>query len=110
MNLKSFIFCVYLLLAFEGHSQPEINIIKANQCDLSNKGKQFIMNEAQRASFLLLGELHGEQEIPDLIFTLWTRLREIGYNHIAAEVSPWAAQKLEFGIGDDSLKKEVLWS
>ena len=110
MNLKSFIFCVYLLLAFEGHSQPEINIIKANQYDLSKRGKQFIMNEAQRASFLLLGELHGEQEIPDLIFTLWTQLHQIGYNHIAAEVSPWAAQKLEFGIGNDSLKKEVLWS
>jgi|GEM_PF-2194860 len=110
MNVKSLIFCIPLLLVFEVYGQPEIGSIKANQYNLSSSGKEFIMNEAQHASFLLLGELHGEREIPDLIFALWAQLHQIGYEHIAAEVSPWAAQKLEFGTGDDSLKQEVLWS
>jgi len=86
------------------------DILKANEYDLPNAGKTFILKEAHNASFLLLGELHGEKEIPDLIYSLWAGLQKNGFNHIAAEISPWAARKLEFGINDDSLKIEGLWT
>jgi hypothetical protein len=45
----------------------------------------------------MLGELHGENEIPELIRNLWPAMWEAGYRHVAAEVSPWAANQLESG-------------
>jgi hypothetical protein len=48
----------------------------------------------------MLGELHGENEIPALIRDMWPVMWEAGYRHIAAEVSPWAANRLEFGGHD----------
>jgi hypothetical protein len=49
-----------------------------------------------KTSFFLLGELHGENETPKLIRALWPSMWEKGYRRIAAEVSPWAAERLEF--------------
>src|SRR5262249_46218741 len=45
----------------------------------------------------LLGELHGENEIPSLIRSIWPSMWEAGYRHVGAEISPWAANRLEFG-------------
>jgi len=64
------------------------------QYDLRADGREFILAESKRASYLLLGELHGENEIPALIASLWPSLRAGGYRHVAAEVSPWVADKL----------------
>lgn len=70
--------------------------IRANQYDLKTTGQTFLLEEAGRANFFLLGELHGENEIPALIRALWPSLWEKGYRNVAAELSPWAAQRLEF--------------
>jgi hypothetical protein len=67
------------------------------QYDLTRDGRAFLLAEASRASFFMLGELHGENEIPALIRGLWPSMWEVGYRHIAAEISPWAANRLEFG-------------
>lgn len=67
------------------------------QYDLSTDGQVFLSKEAAVASFFMLGELHGENEIPSLIRMLWPSMWEAGYRHVAAEVSPWAANGLEFG-------------
>jgi len=67
------------------------------QYDLSAEGREFLLNEASRASFFMLGELHGENEIPALIRSVWTSMWGAGYRHVAAEISPWAANELEFG-------------
>jgi hypothetical protein len=67
------------------------------QYDLSADGRAFLLKEAVNASFFMLGELHGENEIPALIRALWPSMWEAGYRHVAAEVSPWAANRLEFG-------------
>src|SRR5688572_17014245 len=36
----------------------------AHQYDLSTEGRAFLIKEASRASFFMLGELHGDNEIP----------------------------------------------
>jgi len=71
--------------------------LQQNQYDLSGTGRAFLLDEASRASFFMLGELHGENEIPALIRSLWPSMWDAGYRHVAAEVSPWAANRLEFG-------------
>ena len=71
--------------------------LQPTQYDLATDGRAFLLKEAANASFFMLGELHGENEIPALIRALWPSMWETGYRHVAAEVSPWAANRLEFG-------------
>ncbi len=111
MFQKGFILCLSIFCVLSASGQQQISeVLKANQYDLSGAGKEFIVREAHSASFLLLGELHGEKQIPDLMYKLWPELQKNGYHHIAAEISPWAARKLEFGVKNDSLKVEGLWT
>src|SRR6058998_3097316 len=70
--------------------------IRAHQFDLRTSGRSFLLEEAGSVSFFLLGELHGSNEIPELIRALWPSLWEKGFRHVAAEVSPWAAARMEF--------------
>ena len=70
------------------------------QYDLSTDGQAFLLREAANASFFMLGELHGENEIPSLIRGLWPSMWKAGYRHVAAEISPWAANRLESGRSD----------
>jgi hypothetical protein len=79
------------------------------QYDLDSDGKHFLQGEARQASFFLLGELHGENEIPSLLRELWPQMWRDNYRYIAAEVSPWATHQLEFALAD-SPKVAGLWS
>jgi hypothetical protein len=86
-------------LAHTAHGQepnPVSVLLSQNQYNLKADGSRFLLDEAQRASFFLLGELHGENEIPAMIRDLWPSLWKTGYRHVAAELSPWAAGMLEF--------------
>ena len=67
-----------------------------HQYDLEADGLKFLFDEARNNDFFLLGELHGDNEIPTLLRVLWPVMWKQGYRHIAAEVSPWAAYQLEF--------------
>jgi hypothetical protein len=102
----------YLLLSLNiaTGQDKSIELLKKNQYDLSNSGMEFLLNEARKNSFFLIGELHGDKQIPQLLFSLWPEMNSFGYNHIAAELSPWAAGKLESGTGADTLKTGSLWS
>ena len=73
--------------------------VQQHQYDLSTDGRAFLLKEAVNASLFMLGELHGENEIPSLIRDIWPSMWHGGYRHIAAEISPWAANRLEFGSG-----------
>ena len=84
--------------------------IRQHQYDLANEGETFLLNEARHSSFFLLGELHGENEIPALLRDLWPQMWQDGYRHIAAELSPWAAHQLEFVPADRQPKLATLWS
>src|SRR5215470_9869457 len=84
--------------------------LEKQQYNLSTDGKAFLLNEARQASFFLLGELHGENEIPALLRDLWPQMWRDGYQNIAAELSPWAAHQLEFAPADGGPAVRGLWS
>ena len=88
----------WLIVAVAHAQQP--GPLKASlakyQYDLKAEGRDFLLAEGKRATFFALGELHGENEIPELIRALWPSLWAAGYHHVAAELSPWAARRLEF--------------
>jgi len=78
-------------------AEPVAVSLQQHQYDLSTDGRAFLLTEAANASFFMLGELHGENEIPALFRSIWPAMWEGGYRRVAAEISPWAANQLEFG-------------
>ena len=67
------VFAVLALCGFpvQGQVAESVSLpLAQNQYDLSNEGRAFLQHEAARASFFMLGELHGENEIPSLIQSL----------------------------------------
>lgn len=84
--------------AFGQTSDSLSELLRAHQFDLATDGKAFLLNEASRASFLLVGGLHGDQETPALVQTLSAGSEPFGYHHVAVEMSPWAASRLEASL------------
>ena len=82
-----------------GQATPQdaaiLTALESHEYDLPSTGRDFLLSEARGNDFFLLGELHGENEIPDLLRTLWPQMWRDGYRHVAAEVSPWTANQLE---------------
>ena len=77
---------------------PETAILaslESHQYDLAGNGRNFLLSEARNNDFFLLGELHGDNEIPDLLHVLWPQMWRNGYRHVVAEISPWTANQLE---------------
>jgi hypothetical protein len=74
---------------------PVSELLRIHQQDLSVDGKAFLLQEANRASFLLIGGLHGDNDTQALMQDLASRLQPTGYHHIAVEMSPWAAARIE---------------
>ncbi|MDT7815899.1 MAG: hypothetical protein QOJ42_5815 [Acidobacteriaceae bacterium] len=54
---------------------------------LHASGEAVLLEEASEHQYFLLGELHGENEVPNLLSDLWPALWRAGYRHVAAEVS-----------------------
>jgi hypothetical protein len=102
---------VATLLIFPVAAQDrETSILLANSYDLSDDGRTFLLNEAGRADFFMLGELHGEKEIPSLVKSIWPDLYGKGYRNIAAELSEWAAARMELSDEKDPIEPEGLWT
>ena len=78
------------------------------QYDLASGGFDFLTREAAAHDFFLLGELHGDNEIPDLLKRLWPVLWTSGYRHVAAEMSPWAAE--QYLTNGDAPIVTALWT
>jgi hypothetical protein len=79
--------------------QPDNQILAVltnNQYDIEAEGRNLLLTEANKNDFFLLGELDGDNEIPALLKSLWPEMWKLGYRHIGAELSPWAAHELEF--------------
>ncbi|UWZ82947.1 hypothetical protein [Occallatibacter riparius] len=76
--------------------------------DLQTNGRIFLLSEAKKNNYFLLGELHGDNEIPALLHTLWPDLWHNGYRYVAAEVSPWTADQLESANPSEHI--EGLWT
>lgn len=62
---------------------------------LVGPGARFLLGEARRASFFVVGEDHGVAEIPRLCAALFERMVPLGYRHLAIEASPTVARELE---------------
>jgi len=77
---------------------------------LHASGEAVLLKEASERQYFLLGELHGENEVPDLLSDLWPALWRAGYRHIAAEVSPWAAAHLQRSVAEDATPVPGLWT
>jgi len=77
---------------------------------LHSSGEAVLLKEADQHQYVLLGELHGENEIPNLISALWPSLWREGYRHVAAEVSPWAASQLQEPAAKDATPVPGLWT
>jgi len=78
--------------ALDQIDQPIAELLKIHQYDLAAEGKALLEKEARAASFFLIGGLHGDKETPALVDSLWPT---VGYQYLAAEMSPWAASRLK---------------
>jgi hypothetical protein len=106
-------FCASVSGSCHSSDEPSIAIAEAlasHQFDLSASGKDFPLEEARKNDYFLLGELHGENEIPVLLDSIWPEMWKSGYRHIGAEISPWAAAQLEAPPTRDSPKIVGLWT
>src|SRR5260370_6960295 len=87
--------CLTVIRAQEGKNTDSIATqLEKQQYDLSTDGKTFLLNEARQASFFLLGELNGENEIPALFRELWPQMWRVGYPTTPFEVTPWPPTNL----------------
>jgi hypothetical protein len=77
---------------------------------LHASGEAVLLEEASEHQYFLLGELHGENEVPNLLSDLWPALWRAGYRHVAAEVSPWAAMHLQRSAAEDATPVPGLWT
>lgn len=77
---------------------------------LHTSGETVLLKEAREHQYFLLGELHGENEVPNLLSGLWPALWRAGYRYIAAEVSPWAATHLQRSASEDATPVPGLWT
>lgn len=77
---------------------------------LSDGGEAELLREADQHQYFLFGELHGENEVPELLSRLWPSMWREGYRHVAAEVSPWAAIHLQMAAKDDPTPVSGLWT
>lgn len=87
-----------------------LSLLATHRYNLSGDGHAFLLAEAQQNDYFLLGELHGDNEIPQLLHTLWPQLWANGYRHIAAEVSPWTAVQLAAAPAKDQPYLEGTWT
>jgi hypothetical protein len=113
----SWVIASALLLVAPGPTSGQVSetvtaTLQHAQHDLAHDGRTFLIDEASKAAFFMLGELHGDNETPALIRMLWPDLWKLGYRHIAAELSPWAATNLEFPDQTDvnAIQRSFSWS
>ncbi len=81
-----------LLPALVAHSR---HVASVENGRLEGEGADFLRRLAANAQFVMLGEDHGDGAIAQFSAALWGELNDIGYNHLAIETDPWAAEALE---------------
>ena len=99
------------LLAAQNNSEAPIReALLGHAVPLHQSGEALLLNEARIHQYFLLGELHGEADIPALLGDLWPQLWREGYRHVGAEVSPWAAAHLQRPPSSDPTPIVGLWT
>jgi hypothetical protein len=80
-----------LVRALSNHAMP----VRLADGRLSGPGADFLVAQGGRSQFFLIGEDHGMRELPRLSAALFRALRPAGYAHLAVEVGPLSAERLE---------------
>jgi hypothetical protein len=62
---------------------------------LEGRGGRFLVDEGQKARFVLIGEEHGVAQLPAFVQALVSELRPAGFNTFAIEVSPLQGLRLD---------------
>lgn len=84
----------------DGQTTGDITaLVNQNQRDLATDGRELLSKEAQQASFLLVGGLHGDNETQAFVQLLMSGLA--GPTLAVTEMSPWSANRL-FGAIPES--------
>jgi hypothetical protein len=111
------ILCLIPLMAMSLGMPPQTATEESLRQELSSHatplhllGETLLLKQVLQHDYFLLGELHGEVEIPKLLADLWPSLWRDGYRHVAAEVSPWAAAHLRQSAADDPTPVPGLWN
>jgi hypothetical protein len=76
-------------------------LLDSSQFDLAAGGREFLSGQVSRASFLLVGGLHGDNETQALFQSMMPSLGE-GPTLVVTEMSPWAAGRLSAAIPDSA--------
>lgn len=76
----TWLFCLVAVLfvgAVRAPAQDAISdLLQKHQWDLSTDGRTFLLKEASNASFFAVGGLHGDNETPAFVESLWPSLRD----------------------------------
>ena len=63
--------------------------------ELTGRGGRMLLEKAGKADFVVLGEMHGTREIPQLMSALIQQLQQQGEaDYLALEASPWTVGKM----------------
>lgn len=79
-----------LLEALEAHRHP----VALEEGRLTGPGGELLLRNASDARYLLVGETHGVAEAPAVMSALFRQLQPAGYRHLAVEIGPIQAEKL----------------
>ncbi len=94
------------LVSRSPHAAPVVTedsicaVLVAHAVPLHQAGEAQLLAQARGHDFFLLGELHGENGIPELIRELWPQLWTAGYRHnVANRKDLRLGDELEVGEG-----------
>lgn len=96
-----FFYLVFLHSAFGQDSLLNVRlkeqsyILQFGKNEMTGQGMDFLVREASKSSFLLIGEAHGISQIPQFAEALFKSLLSEGYNSMAVETGPHTAKKLQ---------------
>lgn len=74
---------------------------------LSGEGGDLLTQMTRENQFILVGEDHGIRELPEFVSALFAAARPAGYSHIAVEIGPITARRLENMMRKADAQQEV---
>ncbi|TJY37778.1 hypothetical protein [Pontimicrobium aquaticum] len=93
--------------AFDSIVKANTYPIQFNGKDISGQGSQWLINEASKSNYFLVGERHGTANIPNISGAIFSKLTEVDYHLAALEIGRQASievQEILKNGGYDSLK------
>lgn len=76
--------------------------------ELKGPGADSLSSIARKYDFILVGEDHGIREVPQFVGALYALARPAGYAHLAVEIGPLSAKRLEKMMGAPNPRNEVV--